>query len=276
MTYTNFESFLSSSHGTPAIFNALTSSLGRGFSSDCNGVFGSDFEMSFSDEINSLNLDVLCVTNKELDFYHSENYAIDCSSFGSPDWNHFKAAIKNLFHPVSVSDVYLVNVDRATKNIRILDGLSIKTSVSKDGKASVYLHNDADGLAWDVVDNLANNQPDVRSNQPIGNVLIIRGNSQTGLFECYFFKGCIMDIYTSFPQYEINNNKNYVFKNRTQAVIVTNRKVGGTATSFNRGVQLKDSAFDVLVQNQALISLCYLEVPYAQLQKNYMLSRFGF
>jgi hypothetical protein len=278
MTYTSFDSFLSSSHGTPAIANALTNSFQRSFSSDCNGFFGANFEISFSDEINSLNLGVLCVTNKELDFYYTQNYVIDCSSFGSPNWDHFKIAIKSLFHPISASDVYLVSVDQVSRNIKILDGLSIKTSTPQDGKPSVNLHNDADGLAWDVVDNLVNNQQDARSNGKIGNVLIVRGNSQTGLFNSYFFKGCISDVYNCFPKGKcvIGTKNNYVFTGKTQAVIVTNRKVLGTGTSFYRGIQLKDPAFGILMQNQILRQICHLQVPCIQLRKDYMQQRHGF
>lgn len=276
MNYNSFRQIFNYQNSANIVENALVKSLGRGFSSDCNGVFGSDFEMSISDEINSLNLGVLCMTNKELDFYYSQKFVVDCSNFGSPNWSHLSVAIKDLFHPISVSDIYLVSVDRNTKTIKILDGLSVKTCVSRKGDSAAFLHNDANGISWFVVDNLVNGRVDPRAHQKIGNVLIVRGNSSNGDFETYFFDGTIGQIYNCFAAPELTKKQNYVFSASSQAIIVTNRKVKGTGTSFNRGIQLKKSAFTRLNSSKIISLVAAIKININTMRQAYMLNRFGF
>ena len=276
MNYNTFRDIFNFQNSANIVENALIKSLGRGFSSDCNGVFGSDFEMSISDEINGLNLGVTCMTNKELDFYYSQKFVVDCSNYGSPNWSHLSVAIKDLFHPISVSDIYLVSVDYTTKTIKILDGLSVKTCVSKKGDSSAFLHNDANGDSWFVVDNLTNNRADPRSDQKIGNVLIVRGNSSNGTFETYFFDGTIGQIYNSFATPELAKNQNYVFSVSSQAIVVTNRKIKGTGTSFNRGIQLKKCAFTQLNNSKVISLVAAIKININTMRQAYMLNRFGF
>jgi len=281
MTYNSFSNFLNSTHGPATVKAALENCLNIGFSSDCNGVKGALFEISFADEVNSLNLGLLCMTNNELDYYHYQGFDIDCSNFGSPDWPHLKGAKKDLFHPISGSDVYFVDVDRNSMTIKIQDGLSIKTSIpaSSKNEPKVYLHNDTAGLAWDVVDNLVNNQVDPRSAQKIGNVLIVRKTPKTDFAEAYFFDGSVGDIYSSFADLSIGNRQNYVFKHGSQAVLVTNRKHKSADlkdSSFNRGIQLLKPSYDVLENSGALKPISKWQISYSQIRTSYMQQRFGF
>jgi hypothetical protein len=279
MTPPSFREIVTSTNFRGCFDSALILANSRSFSSDCNGVFGADFELQFCNQINSMNLGFICMTNKELDFFDlNSDYSVDCSKFSCKSWNNLKKEMKNLYHPISVSDVYLVRVDSDSKIITIEDGLSIKTSISRNGNTNVFLHNDANGGAWSLVHNLVNGVADANSNLKIGNILIIRGNSTTGVFNFYFFDGTIESIYRSFAQPpKIGAAQNYVFSHKTQSIIVTNRSVKGTGTSFNRGIQVKNSGFDILVGSGAIVEFnSGTNLDFKKIGSDYMKDRFGF
>lgn len=165
----------------------------------------------------------------------------------------FKRRQKNIDDVVYASDLFWFDYDNGL--FRLIDSLSVKTSINDNDSSKVFIANDAEGI---VYDRLQSNE----DNFTIGQVLMVSMNTDNLTFSVDYFDSTIQDLVSVFQESEDKGDK-MVYRAPgkrslvdTLSIMNRNVKTNKKQTSFNRGVQIRRDFIPTLSTYGVFTNLC--------------------
>ena len=261
-------------------------SIGRRFTSDCNGIAGATMEEQIIINFNKSGLK----THKLLNFPSVElaisqnKWAFDYGSFAK-DLDDLKKKSKLDQGYLSAADFFLFEIQGGT--LKLVDAASLKTSVPSDPtkpqQSPCFVHNDASGDIYDWITSGV-------KNKNIGNVIMmaVRGGS----CRAFHFDGNLDNLMKNHFVFKENKHSDFTYGYRTSSktklksgLFVTNRHAdtGNKPTSFRRGLKITCAqkysqgffdVFDYYVKEDVMKELCAFTVKMPAVQRH-MLNTLG-
>ena len=207
--------------------------------SDINAIAGGTMELNIINRFNKLSKTHRLYNLKAVEILLGQGFVFN---FGTlPSLKQLKLECKKTVSQFSASDFLLFEKNNGV--YKLVDSVSLKTSIDASFSSPVFLHNDAEGEIYD----LYSNSLIVTDN--IGQIVMIVKRGQA--IKVYHFDGSLSKLFGSTCKVKSNkhnditlglNNGKEVKNNSVLFLTNRNAKTGNKPTSFRRGIKIKTTA----------------------------------
>jgi hypothetical protein len=193
-------------------------------------------------------------TQKQVETLYKEGVKFD---LGCSLAEH-KRNVANIRHEMYAADLLLF--DKKNDEFVLVDGMSMKTSISDKDGDKIFIVNDAEGV---IADRFSNDVVDYS----VGRVMMVVMNTESSQYYVAYFDGNVGSLTSMFSDYA-ETDKCYDFHSKTligmkkkgdhQIMKIWKRRIVSSAkpTSFSRGMTIRREYLPLLCENGMFTCVC--------------------